>query len=129
MDPFPTICPYLYYEDASALDWLVDVFGFTVRMKDMRPDGSLGHCELALGTSVVMLGTPEGYRAPADDETRRFGLYVMIDDVDAHHERARSKGARVQEEPTDQSYGLRSYGVLDPAGNQWWFAQPISSSP
>src|SRR4051812_46781436 len=107
-DPFPTISPYLYYEDATALDWLVDVFGFTVRMRDVRPDGAMGHCELALGSSVVMLGSPPGSRAPAADEPRRVGLYVFVDDVDAHHARVRDKGAAVQEEPTDQPYGVRS---------------------
>ena len=125
---YPTICAYLYYDDPRALDWLVDVFGFTVRMRDVRPDGSLGHCELVLGDSVVMLGTPDGYRGPDADEPNRFGLFVHVDDVEAHFARSRAKGARVQDSPTDQPYGVRSYGVLDLAGNQWWFAQPLAAA-
>jgi uncharacterized glyoxalase superfamily protein PhnB len=121
---YPTICPYLYYEDAPrALDWLVNAFGFTERMRATYPDGRIGHCELAYGDSVVMVGSPPEYRADGGNAAR-FGLYVHVDDVDAHHARALAAGARVQEPPTDQEYGVRSYGVLDCEGNQWWFAQP-----
>lgn len=125
---YPTICPYLYYEDATALDWLVDVFGFRTRREERRPDGTLGHCELELGDSVVMVGSPEGYHRAGPGEPPRFGLYVHVDDVDAHFERVRAKGARVQGQPTDQPYGQRVYGVADLEGNQWWFAQPVAAA-
>jgi uncharacterized glyoxalase superfamily protein PhnB len=48
-----------------------------------------------------------------------------VDDVDGHCARARGAGAQVQGDPRDMPYGVRTYGALDPEGNQWWFSQPI----
>ena len=125
---YPTVCPYLYYEDgAAAADWLVAAFGFTERMRSLAPDGSLGHCELTLGTAVVMLGTPPGYRSPLTrGDTPSFGMYVHVDDVEAHFEQAKAAGAVIEAAPADQTYGVRSYGAVDPEGNQWWFATPLA---
>jgi uncharacterized glyoxalase superfamily protein PhnB len=126
-DGFPTISAYVYYEDAgAAMDWLIETFGFTERMRGVQPDGSLGHCELSHGNSVLMIGGPPGHQSPARTGHVPFGLYVLVDDVDAHFDRVKAAGAQVQDTPTDQSYGVRSYGVLDLEGNQWWFAQPLA---
>lgn len=51
---------------------------------------------------------------------------MHIGDVDAHYERTRAAGARIDSEPTDQAYGLREYGVRDPEGHRWWFATPLA---
>jgi uncharacterized glyoxalase superfamily protein PhnB len=51
---------------------------------------------------------------------------VIVDDIDAHHERATAAGARVIEELNDQPYGYRRYGCNDPQGHEWYFAQPIA---
>jgi uncharacterized glyoxalase superfamily protein PhnB len=53
------------------------------------------------------------------------GMYVYVDDVDAHYARAQAADADVEGEPIDQPYGVRSYGVLDPEGHQWWFVKPL----
>ena len=122
---YPTVSPYLYYEDAgAAMDWLIRTFGFRERMRGHRPDGQFGHGELAVGDGIVMLGTPEGFQRAAQ---HTFGVYVHVDDVEAHYTRAKGEGATITDEPADQSYGVRSYGVLDCEGIQWWFAQPVLS--
>jgi uncharacterized glyoxalase superfamily protein PhnB len=54
---------------------------------------------------------------------------VIVDDVDAHFERAKHQGAAVLAAPKDQPWGVRSYAVLDPEGHQWEFATVTNSSP
>jgi uncharacterized glyoxalase superfamily protein PhnB len=123
---YPTMSPYLFYADgAAALAFLTSAFGFTERMRTDGPDGGVGHAEVELGDSVVMLGCPPDFKTPAQLGSITAGVYVHVDDVDAHHAHAKASGANVQDPPTDQPYGVRSYGVLDPEGHQWWFAQVI----
>jgi uncharacterized glyoxalase superfamily protein PhnB len=121
---YPTVSPYLYYEDGdAAMDFLLRVFGFRERLRGHRPDGTFGHGEVGIGDGVVMLGTPDDFRR-ADRSV--FGVYVHVDDVEAHFARAKGEGATINEDLADQSYGVRSYGALDLEGNQWWFAQPLA---
>jgi uncharacterized glyoxalase superfamily protein PhnB len=123
---YPTVSPYIYYEDLpAALDFLEAAFGCLERMRDVQPDGTLGHCELECGDSVLMFGSPPGFKNPAHTGQVTVGIYVHVDDVDAHYARAAAAGAQTQGEPVDQPYGVRSYGALDPEGHQWWFAQPL----
>ena len=123
---YPSLSPYVLYEDLdAALDFLTEAFGFTVRMRNENPDGTLSHCEMAVGDSVLMLGGPPGFRNPAHTGNVTVGMHVHVDDVDAHYARAVAAGAVPDREPTDQPYGVRSYGATDPEGHQWWFAQPL----
>jgi uncharacterized glyoxalase superfamily protein PhnB len=124
---YPTLCPYLYYEDGNAaMDFLAKAFGFRERMRHVDQDGSLRHGELQLGNGIVMLGTPPDYKNPNRDGVRSGGYYVYVGDVDAHYEHAKAAGAEITDEPTDKEYGDRSYGALDSEGFQWWFAQQIA---
>lgn len=119
------ITPYLLYEDvASVLDWLTATFGFRERMRMPGPDGAIIHAELELADGVVMLGRPgPDYKNPKHVGHVTQSLYVYVDDVDKHFEHAKSAGAKILEEPTDQFYGDRRYGAEDPEGHQWHFAQ------
>ena len=54
------------------------------------------------------------------------GAWIAVDDLDARTEQARAAGARIIEEPADQSYGYRRYGCVDPQGHEWYFAQPLA---
>ncbi|PYV81499.1 MAG: hypothetical protein DMG05_29905 [Acidobacteria bacterium] len=54
------------------------------------------------------------------------GLVVYVEDVDAHCERARTRGAHLESEPQDMPYGQREYGARDLEGHRWWFATPLS---
>ena len=134
-DGYPRISPYLNYEDTGAMmEWLAEAFGMTERHALRGTDGRVIHAEMALEDSVVMMGSPGGkFRSP-----RRLGqitqsLYVYIDDVDAHCARARAAGAEIVEEPAEQGYGDRRYGVRDPEGHQWFFAsrldRPATETP
>ncbi len=123
---YPPLCPYIYYEDTAAMiDWLTEAFGFRERFKEVREDGSLGHVEMELGDAVIMMGDPPGHKNPKHLGQVSVGLYVYVDDVDAHFARAMAAGADVEGDPVDQPYGVRSYGVLDPEGHQWWFVKPL----
>ncbi len=124
---YPALCPYLYYEDGpAAMQWLEKAFGFRERMRVAEDDGTIRHAEMELGEAVIMLGTPPGHKSPAHLGQVTVGMYVRVDDVDAHFERAKTAGAEIDSPPTDQAYGDRSYGARDPEGHQWWFYQPVS---
>jgi uncharacterized glyoxalase superfamily protein PhnB len=123
-----TVTPYLLYEDvAAALDWLSRAFGFRETVRLQGETGYVNHAEMDVGDgSVVYLGDPgDDYRNPKTLGTSTCLVYVYVDDVDAHHSHAREAGAHVFEEPADQSYGDRRYGVEDREGHQWFFAQRI----
>jgi len=126
-DNMPRITPYLYYEDVSgALDWLVNAFGFRERMRMPGPDGKIGHAEMELAEGVVMMGRPgPDYRSPKRLGQVTQNVYVYVDDVDKHFERAKRAGATILSEPTDQFYGDRHYSAQDPEGHLWYFAQHV----
>jgi PhnB protein len=123
----PRITAYLLYEDvAGALDFLTNAFGFSERMRLPGPDGSINHAELELADGVIMLGCPgPDYRSPKRVGHVTQHLYVYVDDVDKHFEHAKGAGATILAEPEDQFYGDRRYGVEDPEGHHWYFAQHV----
>ena len=123
----PRITPYLLYEDvAASLDWLARTFGFRERMRLPGPDGTITHAEMELAEGVIMMGCP----GPYYQNPKRLGhvtqnVYVYVDDVDKHFEHTKESGATILDEPEDQFYGDRRYGVVDPEGHQWFFAQHV----
>jgi PhnB protein len=123
----PRITPYLLYEEvAGAIDWLTTAFGFQESMRIPGPDGKTAHAEIRLFDGLIMLGCPGAeYRNPKRLGVVTQHLYVYVDNVDAHFERARSAGAKIIEEPKDQFYGDRRYGAEDLEGHSWYFAQHI----
>lgn len=120
----PSICPTLVYEDAkAAIRTLKDAFGFTEVSVYENEDGSVAHAELAYGNGMVMLATRkrEGVYAKAMEGGGPTGVYVVVEDVDAHHARAAAQGMEILMPPTDQDYGSRDYMARDPEGNVWSF--------
>jgi uncharacterized glyoxalase superfamily protein PhnB len=123
-----TVIPYLLYEDAAgALDFLSKAFGFqeTFRSED---GGRIAHAEMRLGDDGrIMLGQPaEGFSsAKSRGGSGSVLMYIYIDDVDVHCERARKAGAEIVDEPADQEYGERVYHARDPEGHDWYFGQPV----
>jgi uncharacterized glyoxalase superfamily protein PhnB len=65
-----------------------------------------------------------GYRNPAA-VGRTSMVYVLVDAVDAHHDRAKEAGATITEELVDLSFGHRRYACRDPQGHEWTFAQEL----
>ena len=123
---YPTLCPYIFYEDtAAAMAFLERAFGFRERLVTKTDDGRLSHVEMERGDAVVMMGTPPEVRNPKRLGQVTVGMYVHVDDVDALFEQAKAAGAELECEPADQAYGVRSFGARDPEGHQWWFSQPL----
>jgi uncharacterized glyoxalase superfamily protein PhnB len=123
-----TITPYLLYKSCEeALDWLSRAFGFDEVLRYTGEQGYVNHAEMSVGGGEsIMIGNPgEGYRNPKELGQETVGLYVIVDDVDAHFERARAAGAVIKQEPEDEEYGHRRYTALDPDGHHWFFAQVI----
>jgi uncharacterized glyoxalase superfamily protein PhnB len=129
----PNIYPCLGYRDAkAAIRWLGEAFGFEERMVHPGEDREVAHAELSLGPGIIMLGSASDDMAKADADPLTadgeldfsripFALYVAIEDVDAHCERARAAGAEIIREPNDTDYGSREYCARDLEGNVWSF--------
>lgn len=124
---FPRITPYLLYEDCdAALDFLSEAFGFTEDMRIAGPDGKVNHAEMRLADGVIMMGTPgPEYENPSRHGHVTAGIYVYVDDVDDHYEKAKGASAEILSEPQDQFYGDRIYIAEDPQGQQWTFATNV----
>jgi len=122
-----TITPYLLYEDcAAALDWLTAAFGFEEELRHLSPEGNVWHASGRIGGGEIMMGDPgDHYRNPKRLGQETVGIYVVVDDVDAHFERAKEAGAEIREEPKDESYGHRRYTAIDPEGHTWYFASVL----
>jgi uncharacterized glyoxalase superfamily protein PhnB len=89
-----------------------------------KKEGKINHAAMKFGDDLIMMGYP----GPKYKNPKRLGhstqsLYVNVDDVDKHFERARKAGAKILEEPKNTFYGHRRYGAEDPEGHQWYFAQ------
>jgi MerR family transcriptional regulator, thiopeptide resistance regulator len=126
---FERVIPVLTYRDIGAAhDFLVQAFGFTARGVDRTPDGEAVHGEVRAGDAPIWLHrvtADHRLDSPLAADVANSGLFVLVDDVDAHYERARAAGAHIDSEPVDQPYGQREYGARDPEGHRWWFGAPL----
>jgi PhnB protein len=133
-DGFPRVTPYLHVDGASAaIDFYTDVLGATerTRMPGDTPD-KIGHAELQLGDSVIMLADefPDiGALGPKTVGGTPVTLHVYVEDVDAVFAKAIEAGARTLEDPTDQFYGDRSAQFEDPFGHRWNIATHVEDVP
>lgn len=121
------IWPYVLYEDGeAAIEFLSRAFGFREVDRSIGGAGGL-HAELeAVGGGRVYVGQPPaGYENPAN-VGRTSLVFVLLEGVDAHYERARGEGAEIIEELHDNPSGHRRYGCRDPQGHEWFFAQLLS---
>ncbi|MEU6354032.1 VOC family protein [Streptomyces sp. NPDC047072] len=120
----PSIYPTLQYADAkAAIKQLTEAFGFTELAVYESEDGLVAHAELVQGNGAVMLGS-KGTGSAYDKlmkDAGPTGVYVVVDDVDAHHRRAVEHGAEILMPPTDQEYGSRDYMARDAEGHVWSF--------
>ena len=120
----PMMIPYFGYRDA-ALEWLSAAFGFQKTQEFSAPDGKVMHAEMSFGSGAIMIGTGQPPTSGAGEikgtSPTGHGVYIVVDDVDAHHERAKAAGARIFYGPEDTEFGTRSYRVRDPEGYEWSF--------
>ena len=112
----PNIYPVLRYRDAEAArEWLGRAFGFrdlVVHRDGEDGRGPIKHVEMSLGPGIIMF-------APGDP--REHGIYVAVEDADAHYEQAKAAGAEITRGLEDTDYGSREYTARDPEGNVWSF--------
>lgn len=119
--------PFLRYKDATAaIEWLSEAFGFEIDMVvPGETDGSIAHAQMRHRGSIVMLGSFQdddlGLRAPTDLGGVNQGIYVVIDDAEAHYATAKAAGAEIVMELTRTDYGSHDYSAKDPEGNLWSF--------
>ena len=135
------LVPFLGYEDAAAaIEWLSAAFGAT-EMAESRQTGSGGtitHAELDLEGSTIFLSTPEGYvgsrkhREGCEIERRVHdnpwvidGLFVEVDDLDAHFAQAVEAGATILREPEEPGIDYLIYTAEDLEGHRWMFGQRL----
>jgi uncharacterized glyoxalase superfamily protein PhnB len=117
-----SIYPVLKYEDArAAIEFLERAFGFERHAVYDGQHGGVGHAELRLGEEYVMLGSTSEGEERFNQGAGRTSLYVVVDDPDALHDRAKEAGATIERELTDQDYGSREFTARDPEGNLWSF--------
>lgn len=125
-DGHHTVTPYLTIKNAAhALEFYKRAFGATETSRLTMPDGRVGHAEIRLGDSIVMLADefPEfGGRAPATLGGSPVNIHLYVEDVDAVFKTALSAGAEERQAVMDQFYGDRSGQLEDPFGHLWWVA-------
>jgi len=120
-DGYHTVTPYLMLKGAGEfIAFMQTVFGAEVIEQLMRVDGKIGHTELRLGDSVIMLNEVPDGRTPTTSM-----LHLYIEDVDAAFGRAVVAGATIVAAPADQFYGDRSAAVIAPGGTTIWIATHI----
>jgi PhnB protein len=113
---YHSVTPYLVVEGAPKLiDFVIEAFGAEERERMTRADGTIGHAEVLIGDSLVMLA-----EASAQWKPMPAAIYLYVPDTDAVYRRALDAGASSIMEPADQFYGDRNAGVKDPTGNLWW---------
>ena len=114
----PTVYPYFGYRDAAAaLKWLAEAFGFVKTQEILAANGTIAHAEMTFGNGAILLGTATNdIPKPAE-----HGIYVYVEDIDAHYERAKTAGATIVFPPENTEWGTRRYRCLDPEGYEWSF--------
>ncbi len=132
-DGYSSVTPYLYVRSAAeAIAFYEKAFGAVEVMRLAMPGGVIGHAEIRIGNSVVMLSDemPEwGNKSPQTLGGASSGLMVYVPDVDAAFARAIAAGASVYKPLADQFYGDRSGSVLDPYGHNWTIATHTEDVP
>jgi PhnB protein len=128
-DTYPRVTPYLYIDGAqAAIDFYTAVLGAGVRMTMPGPDGKIGHAELSIGDSVIMLADefPDmGVRGPKSIGGSPVAIHVYVDDVDDTFDKALSAGATTLRPVEDKFYGDRGGEFEDPFGHRWSIASHI----
>jgi PhnB protein len=132
-DGFHRVTPYLTVRNASqAIEFYKRAFGAQERFRLPMPGGKVGHAELLIGNSIVMLADefPEhGCQSPQSVQGSPVGFAIYVDNADEAFERAVAEGATVKEPLEDKFYGDRAGTVIDPFGHKWSLMTHIEDVP
>jgi len=128
---YHTLTPYLAVDDAAqAIEYYKKAFGAKERMRMDAPEGKIGHAELEIGDSVVMLSDPfpqASTRPPKELGGTSASVFMYVEDVDAVVKQAVDAGATVTMEVADQFWGDRFGTVADPYGHLWSIATHVEA--
>jgi PhnB protein len=123
---YHSLTPYLAVDDAErAIEFYKDAFGATEQVRMQGPDGKIGHAELQVGDSKLMLSDPfpqSSVRPPAERGGTTASIFMYVEDVDAAFEQAKKAGATVTSEIEDAFWGDRWGTLSDPFGHVWSIA-------
>jgi PhnB protein len=136
-DPIPegyhTVTPYLAVEDATeAIEYYTKAFDAKERVRMETPDGKVGHAELEIGDSLVMLSDPfpqASTKPPNELGGTSVSVFMYVENVDAVVKQAVDAGAMVTMEVADQFWGDRFGSVKDPFGHLWSIATHVEDVP
>jgi len=136
---YPDVIPMIAYEDGpKAMDWLSSAFGFKERDRMLGEDRRVSHGAMEAGHGVIMLATPTpDYQAPRRhraecEPAQRWstvpyivdGVLVYVDDVNAHYQRAKQRGATILSDVEADEPGKR-YRAEDVEGHRWMFMERV----
>jgi PhnB protein len=128
---YNSVTPYLVIHGAAqAIEYYKKVFGATEVMRMNGPDGKVGHAEIKIGNSHIMLADEnpamgEGHASATTVGGSPVSLYVYLPDVDRVVERAAAEGAKILKPVQDQFYGDRNGFLRDPFGHFWGVATHV----
>ena len=122
-DGYHSVNPYIVVEGVERfVDFLGEVFdGVEQGVREIRSDGTIGHADVRIGDSLVMLS-----EASPDYPARPCVNFAYVDDVDAVFMKALRAGASAIIEPAEQPWGDRVGGFHDPFDNRWWVATHLT---
>ena len=130
---YHTLTTYLTVENAAeAIDYYKDVFHAKERIRMEAPDGKIGHAELEIGDSLLMLSDAfpgATWRPPTELGGTTAGAFMYVEDVDAVVKRAVESGATITMEIADQFWGDRFGSISDPFGHLWSIATHVEDVP
>jgi PhnB protein len=130
---YPRVTPYLTVDGGdAAIRFYTEVLGATERMRMPSPDGRIGHAELSLGDSIIMLSDEHpdmGVRGPKSIGGTATTLHVYVEDADAVFDAALAAGATEIRAVENQFYGDRSGQFEDPFGHRWNVATHVEDVP
>jgi uncharacterized glyoxalase superfamily protein PhnB len=117
-----SLYPTLKYDDAhAAIEFLERAFGFERHAVYDGEHGGVAHAELRFGDEYLMLGSTNEGDERFNQGAGRQSLYVVVEDPEAHHARAKDAGATIERELSETDYGSHEYTARDPEGNLWNF--------
>ncbi|MGZ4620348.1 MAG: VOC family protein [Frankiaceae bacterium] len=130
---YHTVSPYLAVDDAArAIEYYVQAFGAKELVRMEAPGGKVGHAELELGDSRIMLSDPfpqASMRPPKELGGTSASVFMYVEDVDAVVKRAVDAGATVTMEVANQFWGDRFGTITDPFGHVWSIATHVEDVP
>jgi PhnB protein len=128
-DGYRSVTPYLIVNGAAAaIEFYKHVFGATEMLRMADAHGRIGHAEIKIGDSVVMLANEHpqmGYCSPSSLGGSSVSILLYLEEVDGVFARAIKAGATAQREVADQFYGDRTGTLRDPFGHVWTVATHV----